>query len=191
MAKLEDVFAQEWDRSNPDGWNKIHLYKIGDFWRAYEWSAWLISVVTYNEKVRMTTKDRKPLHVTRMRRTDIDNATYCFVGFPVKSVEKYIPERENFESHCAANANRRFGGDLRATERGGGEMERKLRYKDTETKEREAKCGTRAYGRGEADGCGHSRTDNGLPFGGAYRRGKHSVHLVAQKPDNRHTVDVE
>jgi hypothetical protein len=31
-------------------------------------------------------------------------------------------------------------------------MERKLRYKGTETKEREAKCGTRAYGRGEADG---------------------------------------
>lgn len=98
MAKLEDVFAQEWDRENPAEWNKIHLYKMGDFWRAYEWSAWLISVVTYNEKVRMVTKDRKPLHVTRMRRTDIDNATYCFVGFPIKSVEKYIPKRETFES---------------------------------------------------------------------------------------------
>lgn len=98
MAKLEDVFAQEWDRENPAEWNKIHLYKMGDFWRAYEWSAWLISVVTYNEKVRMATKDRKPLHVTRMRRTDIDNATYCFVGFPIKSVEKYIPKRETFES---------------------------------------------------------------------------------------------
>ena len=98
MAKLEDVFAQEWDRENPAEWNKIHLYKMGDFWRAYEWSAWLISVVTYNEKVRMTTKDRKPLHVTRMRRTDVEDATYCFVGFPVKSVEKYIPERDTFES---------------------------------------------------------------------------------------------
>lgn len=60
---------------------------MGDFWRAYEWSAWLISVISYNDNVRMTTKDRKPIHVTRMRRTDIDNATYCFVGFPVKSVE--------------------------------------------------------------------------------------------------------
>lgn len=98
MANLVEVFTQEWDRSNPAEWNKIHLYKMGDFWRAYEWSAWLISVVTYNEKVRMTTKDRKPLHVTRMRRTDVEDATYCFVGFPVKSVEKYIPERENFES---------------------------------------------------------------------------------------------
>lgn len=70
---------------------------MGDFWRAYEWSAWLIAVITYNDEVRMRTKDRKPLHVTRMRRTDIEG-TYCFVGFPIKSVEKYIPQRNDFES---------------------------------------------------------------------------------------------
>lgn len=97
MAKLEEVFAQEWDREIPETWNKVYLYKMGDFWRAYEWSAWLISVITFSDKVRMGTKDRKPLHVTRMMRTDIEG-TYCFVGFPIKSVEKYIPERENFES---------------------------------------------------------------------------------------------
>lgn len=98
MANLVEVFTQEWDRENPAEWSKIHLYKMGDFWRAYEWSAWLISVVTFNDKVRMTTKDRKPIHVTRMRRTDVEDATYCFVGFPVRSVEKYIPNRETFES---------------------------------------------------------------------------------------------
>jgi len=98
MANLENVFKQEWDRESSAEWNKIHLYKMGDFWRAYEWSAWLISVISYNDNVRMTTKDRKPLHVTRMRRTDVEDATYCFVGFPVKSVEKYIPKRETFES---------------------------------------------------------------------------------------------
>ena len=98
MANLEKVFKQEWDRENPAEWNKIHLYKMGDFWRAYEWSAWLISAVSFNDNVRMTTKDRKPIHVTRMRRTDVEDATYCFVGFPVKSVEKYIPKRETFES---------------------------------------------------------------------------------------------
>lgn len=27
---------------------------MGDFWRAYEWSAWLISVISYNDNVRMT-----------------------------------------------------------------------------------------------------------------------------------------
>jgi hypothetical protein len=97
MASLTEVFAIESDRHESDRWNKIHLFKHGDFWRAYEWSAWLISTITFNDEVRMTTKDRKPLHVTRMERSDIDG-TYCFVGFPVRSLEKYIPTRENFES---------------------------------------------------------------------------------------------
>lgn len=97
MASLTEVFAIESDRATSDKWNKIHLFKMGDFWRAYEWSAWLVSVITFNDEVRMATKDRKPLHVTRMERTDIEG-TYCFVGFPVRSLEKYIPTRENFES---------------------------------------------------------------------------------------------
>ncbi|MBO4382246.1 MAG: hypothetical protein IKV77_12990 [Alistipes sp.] len=97
MANLEEVFASEWDRENPSEWNKIHLYKMGDFWRAYEWSAWIISVITFSDNVRMGARNRKPLHVTRMVRADVEG-TYCFVGFPIKSVEKYIPERENFES---------------------------------------------------------------------------------------------
>ena len=97
MAQLAEVFEIESARHAPEQWRQIHLFKMGDFWRAYEWSAWLIATVPYNEEVRMMTKDRRPLHVTRMQRTDIDE-TYCFVGFPVKSVEKYIPQRENFES---------------------------------------------------------------------------------------------
>ena len=97
MASLTEVFAIESDRATSDKWNKIHLFKMGDFWRAYEWSAWLISVITYNDAARQATKDRKPIYVTRMKRTDIEG-TYCFVGFPVRSLEKYIPTRENFES---------------------------------------------------------------------------------------------
>lgn len=96
MASLSEVFNLEVNRKEPKEWNKIHLFKMGDFWRAYEWSAWLISVITYNEEVRMATKDRRPLQVTRMNRTDIED-TYCFVGFPIRSLEKYIPTRENFE----------------------------------------------------------------------------------------------
>lgn len=97
MAQLAEVFEIEKDRNEPEQWNQIHLFKMGDFWRAYEWSAWLICAVTYNDAVRMATKDRRPLHVTRMQRSDIED-TYCFVGFPVKSVEKYIPQRIDFES---------------------------------------------------------------------------------------------
>jgi len=96
MASLSEVFNLEVNRKEPKEWNKIHLFKMGDFWRVYEWSAWLISVITYNDEVRMATKDRRPLQVTRMNRTDIED-TYCFVGFPIRSLEKYIPTRENFE----------------------------------------------------------------------------------------------
>ena len=97
MASLADVFKIESDRKEPEKWNKIHLFKMGDFWRSYEWSAWLIAVITYNDKVRMATRDRRPLQVTRMERTDVEG-TYCFVGFPLKSIEKYIPTRDSFES---------------------------------------------------------------------------------------------
>ena len=97
MASLADVFQIENDRLKPEKWNKIHLFKMGDFWRSYEWSAWLIAVITYNDKVRMATRDRRPLQVTRMERTDVEG-TYCFVGFPLKSIEKYIPTRDSFES---------------------------------------------------------------------------------------------
>lgn len=97
MASLADVFKIESDRQEPEKWNKIHLFKIGDFWRSYEWSAWLIAVITYNDKVRMATRDRRPLQVTRMERKDVEG-TYCFVGFPLKSIEKYIPTRDIFES---------------------------------------------------------------------------------------------
>jgi hypothetical protein len=97
MASLAEVFEIECDRKEPEKWNKIHLFKMGDFWRAYEWSAWLIAVITYNDNVRMATKDRKPIHVSKLARTDVED-TYCFVGFPVKSLEKYIPTRDNFES---------------------------------------------------------------------------------------------
>lgn len=96
MAKLEDVFVVEADRQKPEKWSKIHLFKMGDFWRAYEWSAWLIAVITYNEKVRMTTRDRKPIHVTRMNRTDVEG-TYCFVGFPVWVKVERMNEKENQE----------------------------------------------------------------------------------------------
>lgn len=49
MAKLEDVFIVEADRRESEKWSKIHLFKMGDFWRAYEWSAWLIAVITHSD----------------------------------------------------------------------------------------------------------------------------------------------
>ena len=97
MAKLVDILQQERERDTADKWGIIHLYKTGSFYSAYEWSAWLIAVITFNDEVRMATKDRKPLAVTRIPMKDSDE-TFCRVGFPLKSIEKYIPTRTNYEA---------------------------------------------------------------------------------------------
>ena len=98
MAKIKDVLQIERNRQPATEWNKIHLFKMGDFWRAYEWSAWLISVISYNDKVRMATKDRKPLKLTRKQLSKSED-TFCFVGFPIKSIGKFIPVRTDFQSN--------------------------------------------------------------------------------------------
>ena len=97
MAKLADILQQERDRDTAEQWGIIHLYKTGSFYSAYEWSAWLIAVITFNDEVRMATKDRKPIAVTRVPMKDSDE-TFCRVGFPLKSIEKYIPTRLDFNS---------------------------------------------------------------------------------------------
>ena len=98
MAKIKDVLQIERNRQQATEWNKIHLFKMGDFWRAYEWSSWLIAVITYNDKVRMATKDRRPLKLTRKQLAHQDD-TFCFVGFPTKSIGKFIPVRTDFKSN--------------------------------------------------------------------------------------------
>ena len=97
MAKIANVLQIERNRTDKSEWNKIHLFKMGDFWRAYEWSAWLIVAITYNDKVRNQTRDRRPLKISHKQLAN-SPTTFCFVGFPIKSVEKFIPTRENFES---------------------------------------------------------------------------------------------
>ena len=97
MAKLADILQHERERDTADQWGIIHLYKTGSFYSAYEWSAWLIAVITFNDEVRMATKDRKPIAVTRIPMANSDE-TFCRVGFPLKSIEKYIPTRLDFNS---------------------------------------------------------------------------------------------
>ena len=97
MAKLADILQQERERDTADKWGLIHLYKTGSFYSAYEWSAWLIAVITFNDEVRMATKDRKPIAVTHVPMKDSEE-TFCRVGFPLNSVEKYIPTRLDFNS---------------------------------------------------------------------------------------------
>ena len=92
MAKLADILQQERERDTSNKWGIIHLYKTGSFYSAYEWSAWLIAVITFNDEVRMQTKDRKPIAVTRIPMANSDE-TFCRVGFPLKSILSHTASR--------------------------------------------------------------------------------------------------
>ena len=67
---------------------KIKLYKEGNFWRAYEWSAYLCEFFPNNlqedEKLKPTYKDVK----------GVENGL-IFVGLPTPSFKKYLPSIEN------------------------------------------------------------------------------------------------
>jgi len=95
MAKIADILKIEQDRQEPEKWNVIHLFKEGPFWHGHEWSAWLIKVVCYTEAVREQTKDKKVLRVIH-KQISKNEATYVFVGFQIKSLEKFIPQRQSF-----------------------------------------------------------------------------------------------
>lgn len=95
MPHISDILKIEKERMDPSAWNVIHLFREGGFYRAYEWSAWLICVIAYNDEARAATKERRPLSITHKRLKE-DEQTYIFVGFPLNSVEKFIPQRSAF-----------------------------------------------------------------------------------------------
>ena len=99
MAQLADILQQERDRDTADKWGIIHLYKTGSFYSAYEWSAWLIAVITFNDEVRMATKDRKPLAVTRMTKKiqeiDLRNEEKA-----VRTIDSYLGILSHTASRC-------------------------------------------------------------------------------------------
>ena len=96
MAKIADILETEHNRPDVSTFDVVHMYKTGQFYTAYDWSAWIISVISYTDAVRMQTKDRHPLSVTRIKLATSDE-TFCKVGFPFKSIEKFCPTRQDFE----------------------------------------------------------------------------------------------
>lgn len=49
---MQIIAAIEYDRlrQEPGTWNKVILHREGKFYRAYEWSAWLIKTVVCTEE---------------------------------------------------------------------------------------------------------------------------------------------
>ena len=86
MAKLVDILQVEKDRQEEATWAVIHLYKTGPFYSAYEWSAWLIAVITFNDEVRMATKDRKPIVVTRLPMKDSEDTSLEHLLNPTETI---------------------------------------------------------------------------------------------------------
>lgn len=96
MPKILEALKTERDRKSATDFNIVHMYKSGQFYTAYDWSAWIISAISYTDAVRNQTRDRHPLAVTRIKMKDSDQ-TFCKVGFPFKSIEKFCPNRQDFE----------------------------------------------------------------------------------------------
>lgn len=96
MPKILEALKTERDRKSAADFNIVHMYKSGQFYTAYDWSAWIISAISYTDAVRNQTRDRHPLAVTRIKMKDSDQ-TFCKVGFPFKSIEKFCPNRQDFE----------------------------------------------------------------------------------------------
>jgi hypothetical protein len=80
---IAEIIKLEGERQDPSQWNLIHLVKEGDFYRAHDWSAWLMSAFPIGEAIE------KPLKVIAKKLKDgyID----AFLGFPASSIGKYIP----------------------------------------------------------------------------------------------------
>lgn len=80
---ISEIISIENERHDPSQWNVIHFIKEGEFYRAHDWSAWLMSVFPFGEALN------KPLHITAKRLKD--GYVDAWVGFPATSMSKFIP----------------------------------------------------------------------------------------------------
>ena len=99
MASRQDILTLEKYRKEPATWNVIHMFKEGSFWHAYEWSAWIICVITYNNEKHKRDKDAEPIAVVHKPLGGKKPAgSYAMVGFQMRSLDKYIPNRVKVET---------------------------------------------------------------------------------------------
>ena len=76
MAQLTEILDKEHSRTMTEQKREIYLYSDGSFYRAYEWSAWLI--VRY---IRQLTVIRRAVKSA--------DAEVVHVGFPKTTLDKY------------------------------------------------------------------------------------------------------
>lgn len=80
MSQLKDIIEREKERGFLEQCGKIHLFREGTFYRAYEWSAWLCC--RYINEFKPTKRELK---------SEVGE-TIVYVGFPITSMSRYVPE---------------------------------------------------------------------------------------------------
>jgi hypothetical protein len=90
MASYKEIFEVEKQREGSDQWNVIHLFREGNTYKAYEWSAWLCRefAVTDEQMAQAEIHRLKPVH----KEVKSSSGTIIFVGFPATSLSKFIPD---------------------------------------------------------------------------------------------------
>lgn len=92
--RLTPALEYEKLRKDPESWNKIFLHKDGKFFRAYEWSAWLIKTVVCTENMQKERGDAKMLAANRYV---TKKGEYASVGFPLESLSKFMVGFNDFD----------------------------------------------------------------------------------------------
>lgn len=80
---ISEIAALEGARQDSSTWNVVHLLKENDFYRAHDWSAWLLT------QFPMGVAIEKPMKVIAKKMKDGYVDAWC--GFPASSLNKFIP----------------------------------------------------------------------------------------------------
>lgn len=80
---IQEIVQIESDRNQPEKYGVVHLISENSFYRAHDWSAWLLSNFPFGEAAN------KPLRISAKRLKD--GYIEAWVGFPVTSLGKYVP----------------------------------------------------------------------------------------------------
>ncbi len=79
---ISEIQQLENSRKSPDTFGRIHFIKEGNFYRAHDVSAWLITMMPFSEAIKNVSIIAKKLK---------DGYIDAFIGFPLTSLDKYIP----------------------------------------------------------------------------------------------------
>jgi hypothetical protein len=79
---IAEIIELENRRKSADMYGRIHFIKEGNFYRAHDISAWIIAMMPFSENIK---------NINIIAKKHKDGYIDAFIGFPLTSLEKYIP----------------------------------------------------------------------------------------------------